>query len=64
MKTNKGVRSNTEHTDELRKAKRLEPNQKSGKMRHSIYRELDEEEDLDQEYHPKRESALDYFDED
>ena len=60
MKTNKGVRS-SEPTDELRKAKRLEPNQKSGKTRHSIYRELDEEEDFVQELRPKRESALDYF---
>ena len=40
MKTNKGFRDEN-HADELRKAKRLEPIHKSGKERHTIYRELD-----------------------
>ena len=45
MKTNKGFRDEN-HADELRKAKRLEPIHKSGKERHTIYRELDDEEDV------------------
>lgn len=62
MKTNKGFRSDI-HADELRKAKRLDPIHKSGKERHSIYRELDEEdEEDDAPVLPKRESALDYLD--
>ena len=54
MKTVKGIREH--EADELRKAKRLEPMRKSGKERH---------EDDDEAYTPyvKRESALDYFDE-
>lgn len=39
----------------------LEPIHKSGKERHTIYRELDDEED-DAPARPKRESAFDYFD--
>ena len=60
LKTNKGFRDEN-HADELRKAKRLEPIHKSGKERHTIYRELDDEED-DAPARPKRESAFDYFD--
>ena len=52
MKTNKGFRDEN-HADELRKAKRLEPIHKSGKERHTIYRELDDEED-DAPARPKR----------
>lgn len=61
MKTQKGVREHD--TDELRKAKRLEPMRKSGKERHALYSKFEEEED-DDEYTPyvKRESALDYLD--
>ena len=60
MKTVKGIREH--EADELRKAKRLEPMRKSGKERHSLYSTLDED---DEAYTPyvKRESALDYFDE-
>ena len=56
MKTVKGIREH--EADELRKAKRLEPMRKSGKERHSLYSD-------DEAYTPyvKRESALDYFDE-
>ena len=43
MKTQKGIREH--ETDELRKAKRLEPMRKSGKERHSLYRWIDEEEE-------------------
>ena len=60
MKTDKGVRNNRE-ADELRKAKRLEPMHKSGKERHALYSRIDDEDD--EEYRPaRRESALDYFD--
>jgi len=63
MKTSKGIRR--EHdADELRKAKRLEPMQKSGKQRHTIYSRIDEEEDEELMPRPRRESALDYLDED
>ena len=56
MKTNKGFRDEN-HADELRKAKRLEPIHKSGKERHTIYRELDDEED-DAPARPKRECTV------
>ena len=58
MKTQKGLREH--ETDELRKAKRLEPMRKSGKERHSLYRSIDEEEE--EELMPRRESVLDYLD--
>lgn len=60
MKTQKGIREHD--TDELRKAKRLEPIRKSGKERHTLYSRY-EEEDEEEEYVPaKRESAFDYLD--
>ena len=61
MKTQKGVREHD--TDELRKAKRLEPIRKSGKERHTLYSKFEEEDD-DEAYtsYGKRESALDYLD--
>ena len=58
MKTQKGIREH--ETDELRKAKRLEPMRKSGKERHSLYRSIDEEEE--EELMPRRVSVLDYHD--
>ena len=58
MKTQKGIREH--ETDELRKAKRLEPMRKSGKERHSLYRSIDEEEE--EELMHRRESVLDYLD--
>ena len=58
MKTQKGIREH--EADELRKAKRLEPMRKSGKERHSLYRSIDEEEE--EELLPRRESVLDYLD--
>lgn len=58
MKTQTGIREH--ETDELRKAKRLEPMRKSGKERHSLYRSIDEEEE--EELMPRRESVLDYLD--
>ena len=58
MKTQKGIREH--EADELRKAIRLEPMRKSGKERHSLYRSIDEEEE--EELMPRRESVLDYLD--
>ena len=58
MKTQKGIREH--EADELRKAKRLEPMRKSGKERHSFDRSIDEEEE--EELMPRRESVLDYLD--
>lgn len=62
MKTTKGLRI-TDHADELRKSKRLEPMHKSGKEKHALYHRLGEEED-DYELSAcsKRESVLDYLD--
>lgn len=61
MKTPKGVR--TREADELHKAKRLEPIRKSGKERHTLYNRVDDEDDQPSIY-PKRESVLDYLDDD
>lgn len=65
MKTPKGSRP-TDVSDELRKAKRLEPNRKSGKERHELYGSLpDDEEDEADAYLRSRNrsaSALDYLD--
>ncbi len=44
----------------MRKATKLPPLKKSGKERHSLYRSLDEEDELASLHH--RESALDYYD--
>lgn len=62
MKTSKGLRT-TDHADELRKAKRLEPMHKSGKVKHTLYNRLGEEEDYEAlpTLH-RRESVLDYLD--
>lgn len=62
MKTQKGIREHD--TDELRKAKRLEPLRKSGKERHTLYSRYAEEDDDEEAYTPaKRETAFDYLDE-
>lgn len=60
MKTVKGIREH--EADELRKAKRLEPLRKSGKERHALFSSFEEE---DEGFVPlvKRESVLDYLDE-
>ncbi len=61
MKTPKGIRTND--ADELPKAKRLAPNHKTGKERHTLYRVLDDnDEDDSEDFRPPRESALDYLD--
>jgi len=61
MKTDRDPRRN-DSNDEMRKAKRLAPRNKSGKERHALYASLDDEEQEDDYYVPARESALDYFD--
>ena len=60
MKTQKGIREHD--ADELRKAKRLEPIRKSGKERHALYSSFDEE-DKEEILPLRRESVLDYLDE-
>ena len=60
MKTPKGIREHD--ADELRKAKRLDPIRKSVKERHSLYRSIDEEDDEDLLGTTRRESVLDYLD--
>ena len=60
MKTQKGIREHD--ADELRKAKRLEPMRKSGKERHTLYSRFEEDEDEEYTTYVKRESALDYLD--
>ncbi len=60
MKTQKGIREHD--TDELRKAKRLEPLRKSGKERHTLYNKFEEDDEEEYTSYVKRESALDYLD--
>ena len=61
MKTIKGIREH--NTDELRKAKRLEPMRKSGKERHTLYGSFEDDEDSEElSLKPHRESAYDYLD--
>ncbi len=65
MKSTKDFRGNREVLDSgdtIRKAVKLAPLKKSGKERHTLYGDLDEEEDLNMMSYKKRESALDYFD--
>ncbi len=63
MKQNKGFRTGyDDHAeDALKKAVKLPPMKKSGKERHYLYNELDDEEDPELDYR-ERESILDYFD--
>ena len=61
MTTVKGIREH--EADELRTAKRLAPMRKSGGERHSLYSTLDEDDDEAYTPYVKRESALDYCDE-
>ena len=65
MKTPKGIRPQNV-SDELRQARRLEPNRKSGQERHTLYGSIsdDEEEEADSYLRNRNrgESALDYLD--
>lgn len=60
MKTQKGIREH--EADELRKAKRLEPIRKSGKERHALFSSFEEDDDEAFALLSKRESVLDYLD--
>lgn len=63
MKSNKEFRGKSDNSDSgdlMKKAMKLEPIKKSGKERHSLYSDLDDDEELDS--YKKRESVLDYFD--
>lgn len=63
MKQTNGIRTgHDDHAeDALKKPVKLPPIKKSGKERHYLYSELEEEEDLELDYR-QRESILDYFD--
>lgn len=65
MKFNNGFRERGTNagTDEVKKAVKLTPMKKSGKEKHSLYKNLDEDEDdLDLISYKKKESVLDYYD--
>ncbi len=64
MKSMKGLRS--DHGDDPRKSHKLDPIRKSGKERHALFRSIDQDEDGESETlrFQKRESALDYIDDD
>ncbi len=47
----------------VRKATRLEPIRKSGKQRHSLYKELSDDDEFSELPFQRKESALDYLDE-
>lgn len=63
MKQNKGIRTGHQDNaeDALRKAVKLSPMKKSGKDKHYLYSDFDDEDDIGPDYR-KRESILDYFD--
>ena len=64
MKSLKTTRSRTiapAADDSGRRAVKLAPNKKSGKERHAFFRDL-EDDDPALDYRPRRESALDYLD--
>lgn len=64
MKSNKefrGKADNFDSGDSVKKAIKLEPIKKSGKERHALYSDLDDE-DVELDSYKKRESVLDYFD--
>jgi hypothetical protein len=64
MKLQKGF-NHTSDEDVLRKPAKLAPAHKSGKERHSIYGFDDDVDEADEDFsYRKRESILDYFDDD
>jgi hypothetical protein len=64
MKTNKDFRINEPDSDNLQRGTKLAPIRKSGKERHSLYSGLHNDDDDDEvNFHvSKRESVLDYYD--
>lgn len=66
MKSNKDLRikgNGYDSEDLIKKSVKLTPNKKSGKERHSLYSNIDEDDD-DTQIYKKRESVLDYYDDD
>ncbi len=49
--------------DVIKRATKLAPNKKNGKERHALYSSL-EDDDVVDDYYQKRESVLDYLDDD
>lgn len=65
MKSTRDVRGKADNFDSgdlLKKAIKLEPIKKSGKERHTLYGEIEDDDELSLESYKKRESVLDYFD--
>lgn len=65
MKPNKEFRgkSNANAADDVvKKAAKLPPIKKSGKEKHMIFSSLEEEDDFELQSYRKKESVLDYFD--
>lgn len=48
--------------ESIKRATRLAPNHKSGKERRALYSQLEDDEDDLPDYREKRESALDFYD--
>jgi len=48
--------------DSQRKAQRLAPSKKNGKERYAIFEELEEDQNIETDGYRRRESALDYYD--
>lgn len=65
MKSTKDFRGKTNDfsaEDLLRKAAKLEPIKKSGKERHAIFSQLDQDDDENELRAMRRDSILDYYD--
>ncbi len=61
MKSVRDFRPTHQAEDSMKKAVKLEPVKKSGKERHQLYDDLDDD-DQQLDYYKKKESVLDYFD--
>ncbi len=62
MKTTKDFRGKEPDPDNLQRGTKLAPIKKSGKERRSLYSELDDDDDETEFPVSKRESVLDYYD--
>lgn len=65
MKATNDARDRSRHAgteDSLRRAAKLDPIKKSGKERHALYHQVDEEEEIEDLFVTRKESILDYFD--
>ncbi|MFI3332951.1 MAG: hypothetical protein SNI51_07400 [Rikenellaceae bacterium] len=63
MKAVKSIRHNDDQFggDTSRRGTKLTPNKKSGKERHHLYQNLEEEDEEDDYYSEQRESIFDYL---